>query len=158
MTHRVQRGGTWFFRTKQQAYLRWAYRRVDQAHYRDDLVGFRVVCLPPEIAPPRMVLRGGCSHYGSWFFRSTYRGFYWPDNANRRAGFRVVCLPPGVPPPRMVPPLRVVARGGDWSDFRRWPDIGLCNRRSAWRDHTRPGFAGPSLGFRVICLPRGMTP
>jgi formylglycine-generating enzyme required for sulfatase activity len=39
-------------------------------------------------------------------------------------------------------------RGGSWGSGPR-------NCRSAYRDHGRPGFAGISFGFRVVCLPQG---
>jgi formylglycine-generating enzyme required for sulfatase activity len=96
MTHyRVQRGGTWFYRRKQQAYLRLAYRRVDKAHHVDDLVGFRVVCLPPEVAPPWMPLplRGGSWGNLPGGRRSASRSRYRPGFAYSGVGFRVVCLP-----------------------------------------------------------------
>jgi formylglycine-generating enzyme required for sulfatase activity len=98
MTHQVRRGGTWVFRTL-LSNGRSTYRSIwPSRELPDDYTGFRVVCLPLEVAPPRIVLRGGCSQYHSWFFRSTYRGFYWPVHANERAGFRVVCLPREVAP------------------------------------------------------------
>jgi hypothetical protein len=65
------------------------------------VIGFRVVCLPREVAPPRMplmLLRGG-----SWFFRprycgSTLRAPSRSSLARHDFGFRVVCLPREVTP------------------------------------------------------------
>ena len=145
MTHQVQRGGTWFYRAKQQAYLRLAYRRVDKAHYQDDLVGFRVVCLPPGVAPPRMALRGGSWDFTSGHCCSACRFRRWPVNASGYFGFRVVCLPLEVAPPQMV------LRGG-CSSYTPW------FFRSAYRGLYCPVHANSLAGFRVVCLPREAKP
>jgi len=146
MTHQVQRGGTWFYRRKQQAYLRLAYRRVDKAHYQDDLVGFRVVCLPREVAPPRILLRGG-----SWLSNprgcpAAHRGCSHPADTYHGFGFRVVCLP------WEAKPAPVVSRGGAWCNCFPW------KMRSKARHYCRPHRADDIDGFRVVCLPREVTP
>ena len=97
MTHLVRRGGAWY-RTL-LANGRSAYRSVlPSRELLDSYTGFRVVCLPQEVAPPQMVLRGG-----SWLSfpgdcRSAPRGLGRPDFADGLIGFRVVCLPREVAP------------------------------------------------------------
>jgi formylglycine-generating enzyme required for sulfatase activity len=87
------RGGSW---NSYPRFCRSAHRLRLQPDYALDGIGFRVVCLPHEVALPRtrMLLRGG-----SWFSnprdcRSAYRDHYGPDDAFLNVGFRVVCLPP----------------------------------------------------------------
>jgi len=92
------RGGACF-----RSSCRSAYRGRSQSADTYYGFGFRVVCLPREVAPLQIVLRGGTWSSGSWDFtprscRSAYRNFSGPGNANFLIGFRVVCLPWGVAP------------------------------------------------------------
>jgi formylglycine-generating enzyme required for sulfatase activity len=41
-------------------------------------------------------------------------------------------------------------RGGSWFDFPR-------DCRSAYRLHNQPGLAYSTVGFRVVCLPQGLS-
>jgi formylglycine-generating enzyme required for sulfatase activity len=89
------RGGSWFDGPRNCRSASRDFFRPDNA---DDDFGFRVVCLPGEVAPPRKLLRGG-----SWLTfpgccRSAYRFLNWPDVASYSLGFRVVCLPGEVTP------------------------------------------------------------
>jgi hypothetical protein len=65
MTHRVRRGGTWLRRggTWYRTLLsngRSAYRSVlPSSEPPDDFTGFRVVCLPLEVKPTQVAIRGG---------------------------------------------------------------------------------------------------
>jgi len=85
------RGGSW---DGYPRYCRSAYSNHARPGDANDDVGFRVVCLPGEVAPPRMLLRGGSWDIGNYrFCRSAFRYHFQPDVANDFIGFRVVCLP-----------------------------------------------------------------
>jgi hypothetical protein len=109
-------------------------------------VGFRVVCLPREVAPPRMPLRGAPWISDPRGCRSAHRIHSRPVYALDDVGFRVVCLP------REAKPAPIVSRGGAWCNSFLW------KMRSGSRDCCRPHRADDLDGFRVICLPREVTP
>jgi|GEM_PF-2394504 len=103
-TPRLLRGGSW---GDFPADCRSAARdRLGQAVCTFDAIGFRVVCLPREVAPPRiMPLRGGswAGRVGSYnpglrYWHSAYRAMGGPDEDGSNIGFRVVCLPREVAP------------------------------------------------------------
>jgi len=96
-TPRLLRGGSWGF-------IPGGCRSACRDHGRPDdafdIVGFRVICLPREVAPPRiMPLRGGswAGRVGLYnpelrYWRSAYRAMGGPDEDGSNVGFRVVCL------------------------------------------------------------------
>ncbi len=88
---RLLRGGSWLIYPR---YCRSAPRNHDQPDNANVNLGFRVVCLPGEVALRRAILRGG-----AWLnenprnCRSALRLRRQPVYANGNIGFRVVCLP-----------------------------------------------------------------
>jgi len=93
--HSDLRGGSW---DSNPGDCRSAFRDLNQPVYANGNVGFRVVCLPGEVAPPRMLLRGGSWVNDPRLCRSAWGGHALPGNASLNSGFRVVCLPGEVTP------------------------------------------------------------
>jgi formylglycine-generating enzyme required for sulfatase activity len=92
----------------------------------------------------KKVVRGGAWFFDRQFCRSAYRVYSQPADADLLGfGFRVVCLPPP-DSPRML-------RGGSSDFISRY----CC---STYREHGRPDRASHTIGFRVVCLPREVTP
>ena len=123
-------------------------------------LGFRVVCLPREVSTARcdLSLRGGSwnsNHFGpaDLHCRSFSRGCDFSECTDSETGFRVVCLPPE------VKPTQVAIRGGSHARLNYPWCRSTVGCRSACRGvcHS-PDYAYDDIGFRVICLPRGMTP
>jgi formylglycine-generating enzyme required for sulfatase activity len=85
------RGGSWFNFPRN---CRSVYRYRDQPGYANDVIGFRVVCLPQEEAPCRAVLRGGGWDSLPSDRRLAHRGIDLPGYTDDYIGFRVICLPP----------------------------------------------------------------
>jgi formylglycine-generating enzyme required for sulfatase activity len=54
------------------------------------------VCLPGEVTPPRMLLRGGSWDSDPRYCRSARRSHLQPDIAIGNIGLRVVCLPAAI--------------------------------------------------------------
>jgi len=143
VTHLVRRGGAWYRTLLSNG--RSAYRSVlPSPGIPDEFTGFRVVCLPREVAPPRVLLRGGSWDNSAHYCCSAYRGHFAPGDALIGiVGFRVVCLPPPEKDGR-----RIAVRGGAWN----WSS-------SLWSGLTRsPGIPDEFTGFRVVCLPREVAP
>jgi formylglycine-generating enzyme required for sulfatase activity len=92
---RLLRGGSWiFYPGSYDSAFRYPFRCVGAFSF----IGFRVVCLPREVAPCRMALRGASWDFISVHCRSAYRFRHWPVNASSYFGFRVVCLPREITP------------------------------------------------------------
>ena len=76
-----------------------AYRGRSQSADTYYGFGFRVVCLPQEVAPPRMVLRGGSYlEYPACACRSAYRDCSKSVATSWTFGFRVIHLSREVAP------------------------------------------------------------
>jgi len=140
----VRRGGSWFSFT---VICRPTYRSSrGDAKQSSRQLGFRVVCLPREVSPPRIAVRGGTwLDDSAWGCRSVYRDWWEPTVTASTVGFRVVCLPREVTPPRML------VRGGSFHNFPHY-----C--RAVSRLCYFPTYAYAFIGFRVVCLPKGVTP
>jgi formylglycine-generating enzyme required for sulfatase activity len=111
MTTPAMRGGSWFsappVQLPQEPPLglplgcRAASRLSINPADVSTIVGFRVVCLPPEVKPTQVAIRGG-SHAQlnypwcrSTWCRSACRCVcHSPDYTYDDIGFRVICLPP----------------------------------------------------------------
>jgi len=90
---RPLRGGSW---VNDPRLCRSAYRGHALPGNASLNSGFRVVCLPGEVTPPRMLLRGGSWDSDPRYCRSARRSHLQPDIAIGNIGLRVVCLPAAI--------------------------------------------------------------
>jgi formylglycine-generating enzyme required for sulfatase activity len=94
------RGGSWFNFPRNCRSARRCLNHPGWYGDADDVIGFRVVCLPQEVKPTQVAIRGG-SHAQlnypwcrSTWCRSACRGVcHSPGYADDDIGFRVICLP-----------------------------------------------------------------